>query len=131
MLVIVGIFRPDAAIPSRARVMGSVDTVGTLGTMNSNSRPAGRPVRFDWAKLFARTERTADGYPFSSWDVLTDRVRLVYLPNEGRWEYRRWKQRKRTPKRSRPLCAAKTRQGTPCRARCVAGGNRCRLHGCG
>ena len=116
--------------------MGSVDTMNSSnskaaageGTFGARARG---PVRFDWAKLFARNERTADGYPFSSWDVLTDRVRLVYIAPEQRWEYRRWKPRKRTPKRSRPLCEARTRQGTPCRARCVAGGNRCRLHGCG
>jgi len=110
--------------------MNSSSSKAAAGGEGTVGARAGR-VRFDWAKLFARNERTADGYPFSSWDVLTDRVRLVYLRDQDRWEYRRWKQRKRTPKRSRPLCEAKTRQGTPCRARCVAGGNRCRLHGGG
>jgi hypothetical protein len=37
----------------------------------------GRPLRFDWNKLLAKNERTADGYPFGSWDVIMDRVRLV------------------------------------------------------
>jgi len=33
------------------------------------------------------------------------------------------------PKSRRPPCGARTRAGTPCRARCVPGSERCRLHG--
>lgn len=35
----------------------------------------------------------------------------------------------RQPKRDRPTCGARTRQGTPCRARAVEGKERCRMHG--
>jgi hypothetical protein len=88
-------------------------------------------VRFDWAKLLARHERTADGFLFSSWDVIIGVVRLVYLASEGRWEYRRrWKEgRGRRSRKRRAFCGARTRKGTPCRARVVSGKGRCRLHG--
>lgn len=33
------------------------------------------------------------------------------------------------PKKERSMCGAKTRKGTPCRARCVEGRERCRMHG--
>ena len=95
----------------------------------ASPRRNSRLGRFDWNKLLAKTERTADGYPFSSWDVICDRVRLVYVAQEQRWEYRRWKQRKHTPKAERPRCEARTRQGTPCQARAVEGHWRCRMHG--
>lgn len=34
-----------------------------------------------------------------------------------------------TPKTQRPLCGARTRSGTGCKARCVVGKRRCRMHG--
>lgn len=37
--------------------------------------------------------------------------------------------KKRTPRRDRPLCGARTRKGVPCAARVVEGRTRCRLHG--
>ena len=33
------------------------------------------------------------------------------------------------PKSERPACGAKTRSGTPCKAKVVKGRKRCRLHG--
>ena len=37
--------------------------------------------------------------------------------------------KKRTPRRERPMCGAKTRKGTSCQARVVEDRDRCRLHG--
>ena len=98
--------------------------------MNTGPRSS---LRFDWAKLLAPNERTADGYRFSSWDVITDRVRFVRDAQTGAWQYRRcWKPRsarRRASRRRRPFCGAKTRQGTPCQARVVEDKARCARHG--
>ena len=37
--------------------------------------------------------------------------------------------KKRTPRRDRPLCGARTRKGVPCAARVVEGKARCKSHG--
>jgi hypothetical protein len=58
---------------------------------------------------------------------------LIYMPGfreNPRWAvtlYRVWAGRR--PKAMRARCGARTRKGTPCQARVVAGKKRCRLHG--
>ena len=51
--------------------------------------------------------------------------------NREAWAMREPDARKepRTPRSQRPLCGARTRKGTPCKARVVSGSTRCRVHG--
>ncbi len=92
-------------------------------------------MRFDLAKLFAMRERTADGVPFCSWDVISGKVREVRaVAPDGSigTEYRRWKPTKRIKRivaGNWGACGAMTRKGKPCRRRAIAGRRRCRNHG--
>ncbi len=45
------------------------------------------------------------------------------------WEWQGFLWIGRAAKKGRALCGARTRKGTPCKARCVADRGRCRLHG--
>jgi len=64
-------------------------------------------------------------------DALAGRLFTTRDPDTGEartWRRRAgWKPRKGTARR--PLCGAKTRAGTPCRAVVVEGRAKCRLHG--
>lgn len=97
-------------------------------------------MRFNIEKLIEKREKTADGVPFSSFDVIFDRVREVEveLPDGSKsHEYRQWKR----PKSLSAIldgyvavCCAKTRSGGECRARVAkrqdgTAAKRCRLHG--
>jgi len=89
------------------------------------------------ASLLDKTERTADGFAFSSMDVLNDDVREVReVQPDGsiKVEYRRWKQTKRHRElfagTSPPArCGAKTRRGTSCKHTPIPGRTRCKFHG--
>jgi hypothetical protein len=92
-------------------------------------------MRFDLDKLLQKRERTADGVPFSSWDVIAGTVRQVRAtaPDGSiQFEYRRWQPTKRLRRimaGDGAACGAMTRSGQPCRAHVVPGRRRCRLHG--
>jgi hypothetical protein len=73
---------------------------------------------------------TVDGQPFSLSDVMAGKVRGIYNSEKGDFEYRLWKQ----PKKRRPLCAARCRDGHACRARVTLDDkgkprSRCKNHG--
>ncbi len=65
-------------------------------------------------------------------DALSGRLFYAYDSSTGSLRLRRrragWKPRKGTSAR-RPLCGAKTRAGTPCRAVVIEGKARCKYHG--
>lgn len=95
-------------------------------------------MRFNFSQLIERREKTADGKPFSSLDVIAGTVREVtvkQLDGTLRREYRCWKPGKRLARMLagldavKPFCGAKTRRGTPCKCRALDGKRRCALHG--
>jgi hypothetical protein len=89
------------------------------------------------ASLLEKTERTADGFAFSSMDVLNDvvrEVREVQPDGSIKVEYRRWKKTKRQRELFAgtlppALCGAQTRRGTSCKHKPIPGKARCKYHG--
>ena len=71
------------------------------------------------AGLVAETERDLA-------DALAGRLFYEWDPRTGRMRLRR---RRREKPLESPPCGARTRKGTPCRIRAIAGKKRCRLHG--
>jgi hypothetical protein len=89
------------------------------------------------ASLLEKTERTADGFAFSSMDVLNDvvrEVREVQPDGSIKVEYRRWKKTKRQRELFAGMlpptrCRAQTRRGTACKHWPLPGRTRCKYHG--
>jgi hypothetical protein len=101
----------------------------------SRERVMGYGMRFDVFKLLQKRERTADGVPFSSMDVISGKVREVRTvapDGSTQSEYRQWKPTKRLRRIMAidwKTCDAKTRTGKPCKRRPISGRRRCRNHG--
>ena len=72
---------------------------------------------------YARWEREGRSFSYRAKGTIKDLIK-----GRAAWDFADlWVSE--VPKTARPLCGARTRKGTPCRARAVEGRQRCRLHG--